>query len=209
MAFCPAYSGAICSLCCSLDARCGDMCKPSPGFGQRAAAPLRAVFPARLTTEATGRAARYAGAFMVLALALALTLGAIYGRTVTGTAMEAASLGEAFLTTFLMLLPVIAVGAWLLVLGQDSRRVANEERRRQTALLLAEIDAHRRTDAQLQKAKEVAESANLAKSRYVVGISHELRSPLNAILGYAQLLERDSTIAVRNRDSVSIIRRSG
>ena len=35
MAFCPAYSGAICSLCCSLDARCGDMCKR--GGGVRAA----------------------------------------------------------------------------------------------------------------------------------------------------------------------------
>ena len=28
MAHCPAYSGPICSLCCSLDARCGDLCKP-------------------------------------------------------------------------------------------------------------------------------------------------------------------------------------
>jgi len=34
-----------------------------------------------------------------------------------------------------------------------------------------EIDAHKRTDAELQRAKEVAESANLAKSRYVVGLS--------------------------------------
>ena len=28
MAHCPAYSGPICSLCCSLDARCHDLCKP-------------------------------------------------------------------------------------------------------------------------------------------------------------------------------------
>ncbi|MES3001804.1 MAG: hybrid sensor histidine kinase/response regulator, partial [Pseudomonadota bacterium] len=28
MAHCPAYQGAICSLCCTLDARCGDLCKP-------------------------------------------------------------------------------------------------------------------------------------------------------------------------------------
>ena len=28
MAFCPAYAGPICSLCCSLDARCHDLCKP-------------------------------------------------------------------------------------------------------------------------------------------------------------------------------------
>ncbi len=28
MAACPAYAGPICSLCCSLDARCHDLCKP-------------------------------------------------------------------------------------------------------------------------------------------------------------------------------------
>jgi hypothetical protein len=50
----------------------------------------------------------------------------------------------------------------------------------------------RRTDAALQRAKEVAESANLAKTRYIVGLSHEIRTPLNSIFGYAQLLERGS-----------------
>lgn len=54
---------------------------------------------------------------------------------------------------------------------------------------MAEIVAHERTDQALQQAKEHAEAANGAKSRYLTGISHELRSPLNAILGYAQLLK--------------------
>ncbi len=31
MAYCPVYQGAICSLCCSLDAQCHDACKVSPG----------------------------------------------------------------------------------------------------------------------------------------------------------------------------------
>ena len=42
-----------------------------------------------------------------------------------------------------------------------------------------------------------------------MGISHELRSPLNAILGYAQLLERDTSISAQRRDDIGIIRRSG
>ena len=75
------------------------------------------------------------------------------------------------------MLVIAGVAAWLLVLAHESRRAAEEETRRQTALLLDEIEAHQRTDAALQKAKEAAEAANLAKSRYVVGISHELRTP--------------------------------
>ncbi|WP_163980795.1 histidine kinase dimerization/phospho-acceptor domain-containing protein, partial [Raoultella ornithinolytica] len=88
----------------------------------------------------------------------------------------------------------LGVVAWLFVLAQESRRVAQAETLRQTALYQAEIAAHKVTDAKLQEAKEIAEAANLAKSRYVVGISHELRTPLNAVLGYAQLLEGDPEI---------------
>ncbi|MEO6974937.1 MAG: ATP-binding protein [Gallionella sp.] len=42
---------------------------------------------------------------------------------------------------------------------------------------------------QLEEAKIAADKANQAKSAFLSGMSHELRSPLNAILGFAQLLE--------------------
>jgi signal transduction histidine kinase len=42
----------------------------------------------------------------------------------------------------------------------------------------------------------------------VVGLSHELRSPLNAISGYAQLLEQDTSLATKPRDQVRVVRRS-
>jgi signal transduction histidine kinase/DNA-binding NarL/FixJ family response regulator len=103
---------------------------------------------------------------------------------------------------------IAGVGAWVLVLAQESRRVAEEETSRQTDLLMREIEAHQRTDAKLQRAKEVAEAANEAKSRHVVGLSHELRTPLNAILGYAQILERDPNIPARRAKAVTTIRRS-
>jgi PAS domain S-box-containing protein len=45
------------------------------------------------------------------------------------------------------------------------------------------------TNIELESAKSTAEKANLAKSDFLSSMSHELRSPLNAILGFAQLMD--------------------
>lgn len=149
----------------------------------------------------------YLGVFAVSAGLVGLVLGLIYLQT-SATVHADGLLADVLWRVFFALILIIGVVAWLFVLAQQSRRAAEAETRRQTALLIQEIDAHKRTDAELQRAKEVAESANLAKSRYVVGLSHELRSPLNAISGYAQLLEQDTTLQARPRDQVRVVRRS-
>jgi PAS domain S-box-containing protein len=53
-------------------------------------------------------------------------------------------------------------------------------------------DARIELNAELKRAKQVAETASLAKSDFLSSMSHELRSPLNAILGFAQLIESGS-----------------
>ncbi len=60
--------------------------------------------------------------------------------------------------------------------------------------------------AALAQARDVAEAANLAKTRFLMGLSHEIRTPLNAIHGYAQLLERGA--AISPAEAGRIIRRS-
>ncbi|MCK6376765.1 MAG: ATP-binding protein, partial [Zoogloea sp.] len=149
----------------------------------------------------------------VLAPALAVLVWLLYqqGIQLLGTdgaeAVEALRL--AFIKAYMSLLLVSGLVVWWLVLTHKSRQVAQEESNRQTSLLMREIESHRRTDEQLQRAKQAAELANQAKSRYITAISHELRTPLNSILGYAQILDGDDAIPPHRRQAINVIRRSG
>src|SRR4029453_9931685 len=60
------------------------------------------------------------------------------------------------------------------------------------AKLTRDLTERRQVEAALTNAKATAEKANLAKSDFLSSMSHELRSPLNAILGFAQLMESDA-----------------
>jgi signal transduction histidine kinase/CheY-like chemotaxis protein len=206
MSHCPAYGGAICSLCCSLEMRCHDRCKEKSRISDQAAAVMRALLPAGLLGEFNSRVGR----FLVIAAGLIAVSGAFLGMIdfefgrMPGVDRE--TLGYALEAVFAGLSLIMGLAAWAFVLIGESRRLAQEETARQTAMLMDEIDAHTRTDAALQKAKEVAESANVAKTRFIAGLSHEIRSPLNSINGYAQLLERQATR--QPEEAVRVIRRS-
>jgi signal transduction histidine kinase len=206
MAFCPAYSGPICSLCCTLEARCRDLCKQDSRFAEQLVGFMGRVLPARVAASLNSRGGQFAGLLVVFNLATGLLLSFIFHQYSGVAPTEHEVIRTTLWLVFLALGVLSGVTAWLIVLTHESRRTAERESARQTAMLMEEIDAHRRTDAALQKAKEVAEAANVAKTRYIVGISHEIRTPLNSIFGYAQLLERASPAPMES--AVRVIRRS-
>ena len=51
-----------------------------------------------------------------------------------------------------------------------------------------DITERKRAEDELQRAKEAAESANRAKSEFLSNMSHELRSPLNAVVGFSDII---------------------
>ncbi|CAB3809071.1 hybrid sensor histidine kinase/response regulator [Paraburkholderia fynbosensis] len=213
-AFCPAYGGTICSLCCSLDSRCHDRCKPHARFASQADRALHRVFPRARLGPAALRLMHYASLVCAMLAVLASVLYLIWSQSVTSLAADGPSIdsaiGHSFLKVFFSLSLVGCIAAWWFVLERESRRVTQEESQRQNELLMQEIDAHQKTDAALKRATAAAESANQAKSRYVSGLSHELRTPLNSILGYAQLLlQAKEEFSPMRYSAVRTIQRSG
>ena len=104
---------------------------------------------------------------------------------------------------YMMILSVVGMSLALYV-GENNRTLEELQAYRLNLEKLVE----ERTVA-LQVAKEQAESANLAKSRFIATMSHELRTPLNAILGFSELMSQEKTISATQKDTLEIINRSG
>ena len=212
MAYCPFYEGSICSLCCTLDSRCMDACKPGFRLDDYLEKLADTVLPKRINITGRLRLIRYAFLFVFLTILTSAFVGIIYYQDLLSAQQFQPSfdlLLDNFVKVYSSLLVFIGLCTWWLILNDESRRVAQEEITKQTQRLLMEIAEHTKTDAKLQEATKAADRANTAKSRFLSNMSHEIRTPLNSIIGYAYILQKDPAIPVHRRQAVDILKRSG
>ncbi|CAN5269002.1 hypothetical protein BH09PSE1_BH09PSE1_03300 [soil metagenome] len=169
--------------------------------GAWAAAPLMAWFSPSPFGQELAVALLISGYVLVFAQLRssprqAMVISSPYGLVALG--ILASQWGGPLFWPFLGLIPFTAAGMFVLV----TMTMLREERIR----AFQEHQSH--LIAELQTARDKADAANQAKSNFLGIISHELRTPMNGVLGAAQLLSA-TRLEQTQRDYLSIIRNSG
>lgn len=215
MASCPAYQVNICSLCCSLEARCHDLCKPQARWSQQFTRWVQHIFPKLILKRIHTQLGLYLLLNLSLNVLLALCLAMIYFQEkhllILQSNIDSIDyLSHSFIRIYVMLSLLMAIVTWWILLNYESRQKAEQESQQQNQLLMQEIDAHHATHQDLLQARDQAEYANQAKNYYLMNISHELRTPLNSILGYSKLMQQqEQHVSVQGQNALSVIQRSG
>ena len=145
LAFCPVYDGPICSLCCSLDARCHDRCKKeSVVFSPQSALDL---FLENLSSQILpllgSRVFKFLGIFLIFSGGVGVLFWIVYYQQILSTSATTLNLSESLSTTLLKLYASLVIlngiGTWWLVLSEESRQLAEEEIEKQNLQLQQEI----------------------------------------------------------------------
>jgi signal transduction histidine kinase/purine-cytosine permease-like protein len=179
MAWCPFYDGPICSLCCSLDAHCHDVCKRSEGQhaiepGEVAATGFYRMLPPHLVQ----RSAKFLGVFLALAVVTAAVFLLTYRLIDLDPGVLQADNARLLLRVYLATLVLIAIGAWWIVLSHESRELAERE-------LVASLEMLTETRQELMQQERLATIGQLTAT-----VSHELRNPLGTLTSSVAVLRK-------------------
>lgn len=181
MAWCPFNQGSICSLCCGLDNHCRDRCKmPAASHADEFAQPPGL---STLAPHFGRRIGRFFGLFVIASTATGAVFLLSYRLIEIADVMARAQIGDVLLHTYAATLPLLAFGAWWIVLSQESRELT------QADLLqsLHNLEATR---------KELVESERMASlGGLVAGVAHEINTPVGIVVSAASYL-RDRTESI-------------
>lgn len=91
---------------------------------------------------------------------------------------------------------------------QQKEQLYRKEQENSAKLELSRQEAERSKHA-AEEAFKVAEAANNSKSSFLSNMSHDIRTPMNAIVGFSELLERDANDPEKVREYTQKIKSSG
>ena len=179
MAHCPFYDGPICSLCCSLDAHCHDICKRGDGqrtinTGDVASTGFYRMLPPHLVQ----RSAKFVGVFLALAVVTAAVFLLTYRLIDLEPGIAQADNARLLLRVYLATLVLIAIGAWWIVLSHESREQAERE-------LVESLEMLTETRQELMQQERLATIGQLTAT-----VSHELRNPLGTLNSSVAVLRK-------------------
>ncbi|MFO1351373.1 MAG: ATP-binding protein [Gammaproteobacteria bacterium] len=186
MAQCPFYDGPICSLCCSLDNHCHDICKTPERY--QAVAPFRSAPSLNQRTFQPNLARRlgwFLGLFSIVAIAAGIFFLLSY-RLLEADPGPGTNLADIFLRLYLGALALIAIGVWWITLAHESRELAESE-------LVNSLHYLEMTRQELVQSEKMASLGGL-----VAGVAHEINTPVGIMVSAASFL-RDQSEAVRGQ----------
>lgn len=223
MAFCPVYDDAICSLCCTLDASCNDVCKhhtehPIPPLPELSEAPIQRLFREKISPQLGKRLLRFALVSFLLSILAGVPLVCIYYQQVIAApnlpTISAQPLKATLVEVYAVLVVMIGIGAWWLVLTQESRQLAQDELDKQNLQLQQEVKERQLAETQLQeKARQLEQTLDslrqaedqliqsekmAALGGLVAGIAHEINTPIGiGVTATSLLVEKTSVFSAR------------
>ncbi len=183
MAYCPFHNINLCSLCCSLDSLCHDMCKSKSesSLQQKIETFINRITKNKIAPKNMFRIFKFIGISITLFFIVAIISWLIFSiQTQNLEPQLSIKFKNAFILHTALIGILMTIVSWWILLLQETANRAENDLEQQNQILENEIEVRR-------LAEEKAEAATRSKSEFLANMSHEIRTPMNGIIGMSHL----------------------